>query len=120
MKARIMILVTVLMMGLSSLALAHCTGGSIQGIRSTSDGIKVIIYTSEGYSIASVQAFSPDYPLRQGDIIETNCGYLTDIGQVSIHDLATGYSGTILSIEGFHLSGADARTWLNNGGQFLD
>lgn len=118
MKARIMILVTVLMMGLSSLALAHCTGGSIQGIRSTSDGIKVIIYTSEGYSIASVQAFSPDYPLRQGDIIETNCGYLTAIGEVSIHDEASGYSRTVLSIEGYHLSAADARTWLNNGGQF--
>ena len=54
MKTRLFVLVTLFMMLFSASAFADVSGGSITKLRNTSDGQKIVIFTQEGYSVASV------------------------------------------------------------------
>lgn len=119
MKMRIMTLLAVLMMGLSSICMAHVSGGSIDGMINTSVGPKVAIYTCEGYSVGTIVEYPGDYPLEDHDVIEAlNGGYLTQVGYVSVKDLRTGSSGNVFRIDAVGLSEYTAKAWLANGGSF--
>lgn len=45
-------------------------------------------------------------------------GYLTEIGQVYIHDLRSGSTRNLIHIVGVKLSEKEALRWLADGGQF--
>lgn len=118
MKTRIMALVAMMMLAVSSFCFAHVTGGSIQHMRNTNDGQKIVIYTQEGYSVADVLEYPVDYPLENLDVIEAMDGYLTEIGRLRIKDMHNGSSRIIVHIVGIHLSEGEALQWLANGGSF--
>ncbi len=119
MKKCILVVAAVVMMAFSGLCFAHTSGGSIYGLSNTDDGQKIIIYTSEGYSVASVIEFRVDAPLENHDVIEALDGdYLTEIGRIRIKDMHNGSSRNIIHIEGVNLSEKEALRWLANGGAF--
>ena len=62
MKTRLFVLVTLFMMLFSASAFADVSGGSITKLRNTSDGQKIVIFTQEGYSVASVLEFVANKP----------------------------------------------------------
>ena len=120
MRKRILVLVAVLMMALSAVAFAHVSGGSINALQNQEDGQKIVIYTQEGYSVALVLSYPADKPMEQSDVIEAvGGGFLTEIGQVYIHDLRSGSAQNLIHIVGVHLSEKEALRWLADGGQFL-
>ena len=119
MKKRILTVVAAMMMALSSMCFAHVSGGSICGLINTDDGQKIIIYTCEGYSVASVIEFRVDAQLENHDVIEALDGdYLTEIGRIRIKDMHNGSSQNIIQIEGVNLTEKEALRWLANGGAF--
>lgn len=119
MKMRILTVVAAMMMILSSMCFAHTSEGSIYGLSNTDDGQKIVIYTSEGYSVASVIEFRVDAQLENHDVIEAlNGAYLTEIGRIRIKDLHNGSSQNIIHIEGVKLTEKEALRWLANGGDF--
>lgn len=119
MKTRIMTLLAVLMMGLSSICMAHVSQGSIDGMIDTSVGPKVAIYTCEGYSVGTIVEYLGDYPLENNDVIEAiNGGYLTQVGYIKVRDLRTGSTGNVFRIDAVGLSELSAKRWLANGGAF--
>ncbi len=64
MKTRLFVLVTLFMMLFSASAFADVSGGSITKLRNTSDGQKIVIFTQEGYSVASVLEFVANKPMQ--------------------------------------------------------
>lgn len=118
MKTRIMALVAMMMLAVSSFCFASDTGGVIGNIRNTMDGQKIIIYTQEGYSVAEVLEYPVDCPLESSDVIEAMDGYTTEIGRLRIKDMHNGSSRIIVHIVGIHLSEGEALQWLANGGSF--
>ena len=119
MKTRILTVVAAMMIALSSMCFAHVSGGSIYGLINTDNGQKIVIYTSEGYSVASVIEFRVDAQLENHDVIEALDGdYLTEVGRIRIKDMHNGSSSNIIQIEGVNLSEREALRWLANGGAF--
>jgi len=118
MKTRIVALVAMMLLAVSSFCFASVTGGVIGNIRNTMDGQKIIIYTQEGYSVAEVLEYPVDCPLETSDIIEAVNGYTTDVGRLRIRDLHNGSSRIIIDIVATHLLEQDAMRWLENGGRF--
>ena len=119
MTTRILTVVGAMMIALSSMCFAHVSGGSICGLTNTDDGQKIIIYTCEGYSVASVIEFRVDAQLENHDVIEAlNGNYLTEIGRIRIKDMHNGSSQNIIHIEGVNLTEKEALRWLANGGAF--
>lgn len=118
MKTRIMALVAMMMLAVSSFCFASDTGGVIGNIRNTMDGQKIIIYTQEGYSVAEVLEYPVDCPLESSDVIEAMDGYTTEVGRLRIKDLHNGSSRIYINIVATHLIESDAVRWLENGGRF--
>ena len=116
-KKRIMVLATAMMM-MCSVAFAHVSGGSINALQYQEDGGKMVIYTQEGYSVALILSFPADAHMQSSDIIEAVDGYLTEIGQVRIHDLRSGSSNNYIHIVGVNLTEKEALRWLADGGNF--
>ena len=77
MKTRLFVLVTLFMMLFSASAFADVSGGSITKLRNTSDGQKIVIFTQEGYSVASVLEFVANKPMQASNVIEAVNAYLT-------------------------------------------
>ena len=118
MKKRILVLVSAMMM-ICSVAFAHVSSGSINALANQEDGQKIVIYTQEGYSVALVLSYPADKPMESSDVIEAvGGGYLTEIGQVYIHDLRCGSTQNLIPIVGVKLSEKEALRWLADGGQF--
>ena len=70
MKTRLFVLVTLFMMLFTASAFADVSGGSITKLRNTSDGQKIVIFTQEGYSVASVLEFVANKPMQASNVIE--------------------------------------------------
>ena len=70
MKTRLIVLVTLFMMLFCGSAFADVSGGSITRLRNTSDGQKIVIFTQEGYSVASVVEFVANKPMEERNVIE--------------------------------------------------
>ena len=70
MKTRLIVLVTLFMMLFCGSAFADVSGGSITRLRNTNDGQKIVIFTQEGYSVASVQEFVANKPMEERNVIE--------------------------------------------------
>ena len=64
MKTRLFVLVTLFMMLFSASAFADVSVGSITKMRSTNDGTKMVIYTQEGYSVATVLEYVANKPME--------------------------------------------------------
>ena len=107
MKTRLFVLVSLFMMLFSASAFADVSGGSITKLRNTSDGQKIVIFTQEGYSVASVLEFVANKPMQASNVIEAINAYLTQPGKVRI-----------LDIEYTHLTEEAANRWLSNDGRF--
>ena len=73
--------------------------GSITKMRNTSDGLKMVIFTQEGYSVASVLEFVADKPMEASNAIEAVNGFLTDTGKVRILDEYTHSADNYIDIE---------------------
>ena len=120
MKKLVLFLVTLLLIAFCGLASAHVTGGSITRMRNTNDGPKMVIFTQEGYSVATVEEFVANKPMRERNIIEAINGFLTEIGRVRILDEHTHSADNYIEIHATHLSEEAANRWLERGGQFAD
>ncbi len=118
MKTRLIALVTLFMMLFCSSAFADVSGGSITKIRSTNDGQKMIIFTQEGYSVATILEYVANKPMEASNVIEAINAYLTQPGKVRILDEHTHSSDNYIQIEYTHLTEEDANRWLSNGGRF--
>ena len=120
MKMRVLLLVTLFVLAFSGLVSAHVRGGSITGLRNTNDGQKIVIFTQEGYSVATVLEFVADKPMSPSNIIEAVNGYLTKVGKVRILDEYTHSADNYIEIHATHLSEESANRWLSRGGNFED
>ena len=118
MKTRLIVLVTLFMMLFCGSAFADVSGGSITRLRNTSDGQKIVIFTQEGYSVASVLEFVADKPMEASNAIEAVNGFLTDLGKVRILDEYTHSADNYIEIEAAYLSEETANRWLAKGGRF--
>ena len=118
MKTRLIVLVTLFMMLFCGSAFADVSGGSITRLRNTSDGQKIVIFTQEGYSVASVVEFVANKPMEERNVIEAINGYLTQPGRVRILDEHTHSADNYIDIEAAYLSEETANRWLANGGRF--
>ena len=118
MKTRLIVLVTLFMMLFCGSAFADVSGGSITRLRNTSDGQKIVIFTQEGYSVASVVEFVANKPMEERNVIEAINGYLTQPGRVRILDEHTHSADNYIDIEYTHLTEEAANRWLSNKGQF--
>jgi len=92
--------------------------GSVTGIRSTSDGTKIAIFTQEGYSVGTILEYVAAKPMEDGNIIEAINGFLTDTGKVRILDEHTHSADNYVQIEAVYLSEEAANRWLAKGGRF--
>lgn len=92
--------------------------GSITKMKSTSDGTKMVIYTQEGYSVATVLEYVAAKPMEDGNVIEAVNGFLTDMGKVRILDEHTHSADNYIQIEAAYLSEEAANRWLAKGGRF--
>ena len=92
--------------------------GSITKMRNTNDGLKMVIFTQEGYSVASVLEFVANKPMEASNAIEAVNGFLTDLGKVRILDEYTHSADNYIDIEAAYLSEETANRWLANGGSF--
>ncbi|MBR4526454.1 MAG: hypothetical protein IKO69_04740, partial [Acidaminococcaceae bacterium] len=92
--------------------------GSITKMRNTRDGLKMVIFTQEGYSVASVLEFVANKPMEASNAIEAVNGFLTDTGKVRILDEYTHSADNYIDIEASYLSEETANRWLANGGRF--
>jgi hypothetical protein len=120
MKKLVLFLVTLLLIAFCGLASAHVTGGSITKMRNTNDGPKMVIFTQEGYSVATVEEFVANKPMQERNIIEAINGFLTEVGRVRIIDEHTHSADNYIEIHATHLSEEVANRWLERGGQFAD
>ena len=118
MKTRLFVLVTLFMMLFSASAFADVSGGSITKLRNTSDGQKIVIFTQEGYSVASVLEFVANKPMQASNVIEAINAYLTQPGKVRILDEHTHSADNYIQIEYTHLTEEAANRWLSNDGRF--
>ena len=118
MKTRLIVLVTLFMMLICGSAFADVSGGSITRLRNTSDGQKIVIFTQEGYSVASVVEFVANKPMEERNVIEAINGFLTQPGRVRILDEHTHSADNYIDIEYTHLTEEAANRWLSNKGQF--
>ncbi len=118
MKTRLIVLVTLFMMLFSGSAFADVSGGSITRLSNTSDGQKIVIFTQEGYSVASVLEYVAAKPMEASNVIEAVNGFLTDIGKVRILDEHTHSADNYIQIEAVYLSEEAANRWLAKGGSF--
>lgn len=118
MKTRLFVLVTLFMMLFSATAFADVSAGSITKMRSTSDGTKMVIYTQEGYSVATVLEYVANKPMETSNAIEAVNGFLTDLGKVRILDEHTHSADNYIEIEAAYLSEETANRWLAKGGRF--
>ncbi len=118
MKTRLFVLVTLFMMLFSATAFADVSAGSITKMRSTSDGTKMVIYTQEGYSVATVLEYVANKPMETRNAIEAINDYLTQPGKVRILDEHTHSADNYIEIEYAHLTEEAANRWLSNNGQF--
>ena len=118
MKTRLIVLVTLFMMLFCGSAFADVSGGSITRLRNTSDGQKIVIFTQEGYSVASVVEFVANKPMEERNVIEAINGFLTQPGRVRILDEHTHSADSYIDIEYTHLTEETANRWLSNKGQF--
>ena len=112
MKTRLIVLVTLFMMLFCGSAFADVSGGSITRLRNTSDGQKIVIFTQEGYSVASVVEFVANKPMEERNVIEAINGFLTQPGRVRILDEHTHSADNYIDIEYTHLTeeAADGRS----------
>ena len=92
--------------------------GSITKMRNTNDGLKMVIFTQEGYSVASVLEFVANKPMEASNAIEAVNGFLTDLGKVRILDEYTHSADNYIEIEAAYLSEETANRWLAKGGRF--
>lgn len=92
--------------------------GSITKMKSTNDGTKMVIYTQEGYSVATVLEYVAAKPMEDGNVIEAVNGFLTDMGKVRILDEHTHSADNYIQIEAAYLSEEAANRWLAKGGRF--
>lgn len=92
--------------------------GSITKMKSTSDGTKMVIYTQEGYSVATVLEYVAAKPMEDGNVIEAVNGFLTDMGKVRILDEHTHSADNYIQVEAAYLSEEAANRWLAKGGRF--
>ena len=104
MKTRLFVLVTLFMMLFTASAFADVSGGSITKLRNTSDGQKIVIFTQEGYSVASVLEFVANKPMQASNVIEAVNAYLTQPGKVRILDEHTHSADNYIQIEYTHLT----------------
>ena len=104
MKTRLIVLVTLFMMLFCGSAFADVSGGSITRLRNTSDGQKIVIFTQEGYSVASVVEFVANKPMEERNVIEAINGFLTQPGRVRILDEHTHSADNYIDIEYTHLT----------------
>ena len=112
MKTRLFVLVTLFMMLFTASAFADVSGGSITKLRNTSDGQKIVIFTQEGYSVASVLEFVANKPMQASNVIEAVNAYLTQPGKVRILDEHTHSADNYIQIEYTHLTEEAAnRRW---------
>ena len=118
MKTRLFVLVTLFMMLFSASAFADVSVGSITKMRSTNDGTKMVIYTQEGYSVATVLEYVANKPMETRDAIEAINDYLTQPGKVRVLDEHTHSADNYIEIEYTHLTEEAANRWLSNNGQF--
>ena len=118
MKKLVLLLVSLLLIAFCGLASAHVTGGSITKMRNTNDGPKMVIFTQEGYSVATVEEFVANKPMRERNIIEAINGFLTEVGRVRILDEHTHSADNYIEIHATHLSEEAASRWLAKGGRF--
>ena len=118
MKTRLFVLVTLFMMLFTASAFADVSGGSITKLRNTSDGQKIVIFTQEGYSVASVLEFVANKPMQASNVIEAVNAYLTQPGKVRILDEHTHSADNYIQIEYTHLTEEAANRWLSNDGRF--
>ena len=118
MKTRLFVLVTLFMLLFSASAFADVSGGSITKLRNTSDGQKIVIFTQEGYSVASVLEFVANKPMQASNVIEAGNAYLTQPGKVRILDEHTHSADNYIQIEAVYLSEEAANRWLAKGGSF--
>lgn len=92
--------------------------GSITKMKSTNDGTKMVIYTQEGYSVATVLEYVAAKPMEDGNVIEAVNGFLTDMGKVRILDEHTHSADNYIQVEAAYLSEEAANRWLAKGGRF--
>lgn len=112
MKIRILTLIAAMMM-FSSVAFAHQTGGSINGLSYAADGPKIAIYTQEGYSVGNIIESQVDSQPGNGDVLQAVDGYLTQAGTIRVYDMAKG-STFLVEIVETHMSADSALYWLGS------
>jgi protein involved in sex pheromone biosynthesis len=78
----------------------------------------MVIYTQEGYSVATVLEYVAAKPMEDGNVIEAVNGFLTDMGKVRILDEHTHSADNYIQIEAAYLSEEAANRWLAKGGRF--
>ena len=97
-KKLVLFLVTLLLIVFCGAASAHVSGGSITKMRNSNDGPKMVIFTQEGYSVATVLEFVANKPMEASNVIEAVNGYLTEVGQVRIIDEHTHSADNYIEI----------------------